>query len=83
MGKAIRTGIRFQRCLLRTSCDPDKETGSKDAVGEQICRAQALGSVKEKGQAEDDRCQASGRMAAGTVHQESFGSYRHDGSGEQ
>lgn len=82
MGKAIRTNIRYQRCLRRTSCDHDRDTASKDAAGEQKCSPQALEHIKEKGEAEGDSCPASGWMSAGTVHQESFGSNWRDGSAE-
>lgn len=82
VGKAIGTNIRYQRCLQRTSCDPDKETASKDGVGDQNCRGQVLGCIKEKGETGGDSCQASGGMSAGTVHQGSFGSNWQDGSAE-
>lgn len=47
-GKPIRTNRRYQRCLRRSSCVADRETGSEDTVGAQNRRAQALGCMKEK-----------------------------------
>lgn len=38
-GKPIRINRRYQRCLWRTSCVPDRERGSEDIVGAQNRRA--------------------------------------------
>lgn len=60
-GKPIKTNRRYHRGLQRTSCVPDREMGSKDAVNAQDHRAQALVPKGDR-EAEGDSCQASGWM---------------------